>query len=109
MAVLLLVLASCAVMGSADGVETMGVAVGAHVAQLGHLLDSAETVVLVGVHVLVFGLLIIKSLAMAAVSYLIWAAIAVSLASLLLLALRMLAMASLLVMDALAIFGNVGL
>ncbi len=53
MAVLLLVLASCPVMGGADGVETVGVAVGIHVAQLGHLFGGAAAAVLVGVHVLV--------------------------------------------------------
>jgi hypothetical protein len=51
-AILLLVLASCAVMDVANGLETMGVAVGTHVAQLGHLLDGAATAVPVGVHVL---------------------------------------------------------
>ncbi len=66
MAILLFVLVSCVVMGEADRVEAVGVAVGAHVAQLDHLLDSAVTAVLVGVHVLVFGLLIVESLAMAA-------------------------------------------
>jgi hypothetical protein len=53
MAVLLLALASCAVMGGANGVETMGVAVGAHVVPPGHLLNGVATAVLVGVHVLV--------------------------------------------------------
>ncbi len=53
MAILLLVLASCAVMGGANRVETMGVAVGVHVAQLGHLLNGAATAVSVGVYVLV--------------------------------------------------------
>ncbi len=53
MAILLLILASCAVMGGADGLETNGVAVGAHVVQLGHLLDGAATAVPVGVHALV--------------------------------------------------------
>ncbi len=40
-------------MGGADEMETMGVAVGAHVAQLGHLFDGEATRVLVGVHLLV--------------------------------------------------------
>jgi hypothetical protein len=53
MAVLLLVLASCTVMGGANGVEAMGVAVPTHVAQLGHLLDVAVTAVPVGDHVLI--------------------------------------------------------
>ena len=53
MAVLLLVLASCTVMGGTNGVETVGVAVGAHVAQLDHLLNGVVTTDLVGVHVLV--------------------------------------------------------
>ncbi len=52
MAVLLLVLASCAVMGGASRVETMGVAVGAHVEQLGHLLNGAATAIPVGIHIL---------------------------------------------------------
>ncbi len=103
MAVLLLVLASCAVMGGADGVETVGVAVGAHVAQLGHLCDSAATAVLVGVHVLIVWHVDCQELSNGGVSCLNWDAIAVSLASLLLLASRMLATVLLLVMDALAI------
>jgi hypothetical protein len=40
-------------MGGTNGVETVGVAVGAHVAQLDHLLNGVVTTDLVGVHVLV--------------------------------------------------------
>jgi hypothetical protein len=56
-AVLLLVLASCAVMGGADRVETAGVAVGTHVVQLGHLLNGVATAVPVGFHILVVWLI----------------------------------------------------
>jgi hypothetical protein len=62
MAVLLLVLASCAVMGGANRVETVGVAVGAHVLQLGHLFNGTVTAVLVGVHVLVVWLVKLSEL-----------------------------------------------
>ncbi len=51
--VLILVLASHAVVGRANRVETAGVAVGTHIAQLGHLLNSAVTAVSVEVGILV--------------------------------------------------------